>query len=320
MTMPRPTRRHPIAGAPPDDAFLRDVIDGLSRARKTIPCKYLYDEEGSLLFDRICDLPEYYLTRCEEEILARHAPEMARRLGADRVLVELGSGSSRKTGILLAHLARPAAYVPVDISQEHLAGAASRMRTRFPELPVVPVCCDYTNPFDLPLEGRVAVFFPGSTIGNFMSDEAAAFLRRIHQVCGHGGSLLVGVDLVKDRRTLEAAYDDSARVTAAFNLNLLRRMNRELRASFHLDRFTHRSFYNEAEHRVEMHLVSQCDQQVRIGPFTAQFEEQESVHTENSYKYTLASFEALAAASGFRVEKVWRDSRGMYSVQHLVAR
>ena len=310
--------------APPRQRFLDDVLAGLRRRPKRLPSKYFYDRTGSELFDRICELDEYYLTRTELAIMRAHAPEMAAALGRGCVLVEYGSGSSRKTRVLLDHLARPAAYVPVDISREHLDASARKLARNYPQVPVHPVCADFTAPFDLPPlpagRGRVAVYFPGSTVGNFDPQETIDLLAGIAELVGPDGGLLIGVDLRKSVAILEAAYDDRQGVTAAFNLNLLARVNRELGADFELDRFRHRAFFNADESRVEMHLVATEEHEVHVGGELVEFRRGESIHTENSYKYTLDHFAALAGEAGFDVERVWTDDRRLFSVQYLVVR
>jgi dimethylhistidine N-methyltransferase len=305
-------------------AFWRDVLHGLRKPLKELPCKYFYDIRGAELFERICELDEYYLTRCELAVLEGYAREMAGRIGPGCVLIEYGSGSGRKTLLLLDHLDRPAAYVPVDINADNLATFARQLAARYPRLQVAPVCADFTKPFDVPElrrpSARRVVYFSGSTIGNFSPTEAVPLLKNIARLCGPGGGLLIAADLQKDRRILKAAYDDREGMTAAFNLNLLVRINRELGADIALDRFRHRAFYNEIEGRIEMHLVSQADQAVRIGGELIAFKEGETIHTENSYKYTLPGFAALARQAGLEVEQVWTDERGYFSVQYGVVR
>lgn len=301
--------------------FLDDVVSGLQNADKSIPCKYLYDERGSQLFEQICELDEYYLTRTELGIMRSHAAEMAARLGAECVLVEYGSGSSLKTKLLLERLESPAAYVPVDISRTHLEQTAQRIARRYPQLVVRPVCADFTKPFTLPkIESsarRTAVYFPGSTIGNFGPRDATALLKAIAKLAGEGGGLLIGVDLHKRREILEQAYDDDQGVTEEFNLNILAHINRELDADFQLDQFRHRARFNEEESRMEMHLVSTTEQTVRVDGEEIELAANEAIHTENSYKYTLERFEQLARSAGFSVEKVWCDDDRLFSVQYL---
>jgi dimethylhistidine N-methyltransferase len=306
--------------APQRGRFLADVLDGLTRPHKSLPCKYFYDERGSALFDRICELPEYYPTRTELGILRRHAPAMAEALGPLCLVVEYGSGSSTKTSLLLEPLERPAAYVPVDISREHLLRSAAALARRHPGLRVIPVCADFTQPFSLPrvpnARRRVA-YFPGSTIGNFAPPEASKFLAGVAAQCGAGGALLIGVDLRKSRSILEPAYDDSQGVTAEFNRNLLRRINRELGADFDGGAFDHRAFWNAEEGRVEMHLVSRRAQVVQLAGRRIPLAPGETIHTENSHKYDLAGFAELARSAGFEVERVWTDPARLFSVQLL---
>jgi dimethylhistidine N-methyltransferase len=296
------------------------VLDGLRRPAKELPCKYFYDELGSRLFDRICELDEYYLTRTELAILD-HAPEMADLLGPGCLLVEFGSGSGLKTRRLLDHLPEPAAYVPVDLAREHLLQSAAELRARYPGLEVLPLCADFSDDFVLPTPrrpaARRAVYFPGSTIGNFGPVAARRLLRRIARLCGPGGGLLLGTDLQKDPAVLEAAYDDREGVTRDFNLNLLRRINRELGADFDLDAFRHVALYNRRRGRIEMHLVSRRDQVVHLAGTVISFAEGESVRTECSYKYDLDQFRAQAAAAGLDVARVWTDERRRFAVQYL---
>jgi dimethylhistidine N-methyltransferase len=303
------------------DAFRRDVLDGLRRPRKELPCKYFYDARGSRLFDEICSLDEYYPTRCELEILHDRAGEMADEAGPGCVLIEYGSGSGLKTRLLLDRLRDPAAYVPVDISGEHLTQSAARLGRRHPSLRVLPVCADFTAPFALPPlptgAGCRVLYFSGSTIGNFRPPEALQLIDGMARLVGPGGGLLIAADLKKDPAILEPAYNDRLGVTAAFNLNLLTRINRELSADFDLDRFRHRAFYNIRRGRIEMHLVSAEAQSVRIGGEVIHFAEGETIRTECSYKYGLDEFRRLAQKLGLCVDRVWTDSRGYFSVQWL---
>jgi L-histidine N-alpha-methyltransferase len=307
--------------SPAADGFLRDVLHGLRRRRKRLPCKYFYDAAGSALFDRICELDEYYLTRCELDLLRRHAAEMAEAAGRGAVLIEYGSGSSLKTRLLLDQLREPAAYVPVDISSEHLSRSAARLRRRYPALPVLPVAADFTQPFELPplppAAGRSVVLFSGSTIGNFRPAEAVHLLRQMAQLCGPDGALLVAADLKKDRAVLEAAYNDRLGVTAAFNLNLLTRINHELYADFVVDRFRHHAFYNARRGRMEMHLVSLADQTVHVGGAALSFARGETVRTEFSYKHSPRDFAELAERAGLKVERMWTDEKQWFSAQWL---
>jgi dimethylhistidine N-methyltransferase len=301
--------------------FARDVIAGLTARPKRLAPKYFYDEAGSELFERITELPEYYPTRTERRILADHAADIAALVPAGAALVEFGSGSSAKTRIVL-HAARGlAAYVPVDISGAFLDGEAARLRTEFPDLAVLPVAADFTEQFALPeaLRGRPLLgFFPGSTIGNFEPHEASAFLRHAGKILGPGSTLIVGVDLEKDAKVLNAAYNDEAGVTAAFNLNLLVRINRELNGNFDLASFDHHAFYNRERHRIEMHLASLKRQKVRVCGESIEFRAGETIHTENSCKYTVESFKALARGAGWTPASVWTDADSYFSVQVLV--
>ncbi|HUK66647.1 MAG TPA: L-histidine N(alpha)-methyltransferase [Anaeromyxobacteraceae bacterium] len=301
--------------------FLADVLRGLSRPQKEIPCKWLYDARGSALFERICELDEYYPTRTELGIMENHVRTMAGLLGSGATLIEYGSGSGLKTRLLLAHLTSPFAYVPIDISASALAEATVRLHKAFPGLEIVPLCADFTVPPALPAEvsssKRRVVYFPGSTIGNLHRPEVVALLHQIAEQCGPGGGLLIGVDLVKDRRVLEAAYDDARRVTAAFNQNLLVRANRELGADFRLDRFRHRAVFDPRHGRVEMHLVSTARQAVRVGSAVFTFEKGETIWTESSYKYGLNEFASLSGLAGWRCERTWTDERAWFSVQYL---
>jgi dimethylhistidine N-methyltransferase len=303
------------------ETFREDVVRGLQQPDKSIPCKYLYDERGSQLFDQICELEEYYPTRTEIEIMRWHSEEMAEYIGPGSLLIEYGSGSSKKARFLLDHLRDPAAYVPIDISREHLAQSAAALASTYRDLPVHPVCADYTGSFTLPacerpVSRRVA-YFPGSTIGNFSIEEARQFLKQVADVCGRGGGLLIGVDLKKDPAILEAAYNDRKGVTAAFNLNLLERINRELEGDFRLDQFRYEAPYNVRRGRIEMYLVSRPSQMVHLDDVTIPFREGEGILTECSYKYALDDFAQLAASAGFKVKRVWTDERRLFSVQYL---
>ncbi|HTH95894.1 MAG TPA: L-histidine N(alpha)-methyltransferase [Stellaceae bacterium] len=304
------------------EEFRAAVLEGLAGAQKTLPCKFFYDAEGSRLFERICELPEYYPTRTESRILRDHAGDIADLAGPAVRLVELGSGAGVKIRLLLHALEDPAAYIPVDISRRHLLAAASGLARDFPDLVIAPVCADYTQPFSLPADapsGRTLGFFPGSTIGNFMPVEAERFLTGLHDLLGPGSAMVVGVDLRKDGAVLERAYDDAAGVTAAFNLNILRRINRELGGRFDLDGFTHEARWNDLDSRIEMHLVSRRDQIVPIGGERITFGAGETIHTENSYKYTVEAFTALAAQAGYASRAVWTDAGNLFSVHMLEA-
>jgi dimethylhistidine N-methyltransferase len=314
------TSRSSAARAAPSDAIRAEVMYGLSQTPKALPCKLFYDARGSELFERICELPEYYPTRTELGILREHAAEMASALGADCALIEFGSGSSTKTLPLLGAMQGLRAYVPIEISRSALLSSAVALRTAYPTLEVLPVCADYTQPLRLPAitrQGRVTAFFPGSTIGNFDPPDAVAFLRQVRGYCGSSGQLLIGVDLKKDRATLEAAYDDREQVTAEFNRNILRVVNRECGADFSLDAFAHRAIWNERASRIEMHLVSRRSQAVNIGLDRVRFESGEHIVTEHCYKYELSDFAALVERASWRVTRVFTDAERTFSVQLL---
>jgi dimethylhistidine N-methyltransferase len=302
-------------------SFQRDVIEGLSRPRKAIPCKYFYDDRGSALFDEICELDEYYLTRTELAILRAHVDEMATAMGEDCDLIELGSGSGLKTRLLLEHLREPRAYLPIDISPKPLARSAADLARGFPWLAIHPVCADFTGPVSLPETGtpraRRVVYFPGSTIGNFRPRAALGLLRSIALMVGEGGGLLIGFDLDKDESLVEPAYNDRRGVTAEFNLNLLARINRELGADFDLRAFEHRAVYIRVKERLEMHLVSRKAQIVRVDGRLFSFQEGETIHTEYSYKYSLEHFGRLASRAGFSLGRQWFDPNRHFCVQYL---
>jgi dimethylhistidine N-methyltransferase len=299
--------------------FAADVLKGLKSTPKRIPPKYFYDGAGCALFERITDLPEYYLTRSELRILEDNAPAIAGYIPKDSALVEFGSGSSRKTRILLAAAPQLAAYVPVDICGEMLEEEAAELRKEFPNLNISPVTTDFAQPFDLPasLPAARVGFFPGSTIGNFEPHEAAAFLRHVAIILGGGATLIVGTDLQKDNRIINAAYNDAAGITRAFNLNILVRINRELDGKFDLGSFEHHAFYNRERHRIEMHLASNKRQKVRVAGETIEFRAGETIHTESSYKYSVDSFSALARGSGWTTLASWRDPDGYFCVHAL---
>jgi dimethylhistidine N-methyltransferase len=301
--------------------FARDVVSGLTARPKRLPPKYFYDEAGAQLFEEITALPEYYPTRCELAILRERAADIARFFPEGSALVEFGSGSSRKVRILLAAAPTIAAYVPVDISSEMLSQEAEALRRDHPQLAVLPVEADFTQPFVLPaaVASRARTgFFPGSTIGNFEPHEACAFLRHAGRTLGGGAGLIIGVDLVKEASILHAAYNDAAGVTAKFNLNLLARINRELDGDFDLASFSHKAFYNSVRQRIEMHLVSKQRQKVKVAGRVIEFRAGETIHTENSYKYTLETFGALARGSGWTPKSVWTDAGGNFSIHALV--
>jgi len=306
--------------------FLRDVLDGLRRTPRTLPCKYFYDKPGSLLFDRICELPEYYLTRAETALIERHIDAIAQLCGPNAVLIELGSGSSTKTRLLLDRARDLARYVPVDISAQHLHDTARALRSRYPGLGVAPVVADYAD--ELPRHpafaspagaGRRVVFFPGSSIGNFEPAEATALLGRMRRLVGPTGVVLVGADLGRDPEAVHAAYNDRAGVTAAFNLNLLARINRELGGRFDLERFAHRAVFQLAQRRVEMRLVSLTAQRVHVGDHVFELGAGEHVVTEHCYKHDADGFRALARAAGLTPTGFFTDPAGRVAMYELRA-
>ncbi|MDX8480986.1 L-histidine N(alpha)-methyltransferase [Mesorhizobium sp. VK24D] len=318
------TARKARPAATEDEAaleFVTDVVAGLEAKPKRIPSKYFYDTAGSLLFEEITQLPEYYPTRVERGILTENAEAIAALLPAGSALVEFGNGSSAKTRIVLRAASELSAYVPVDIAAEFLEEQAETLRHEFPSLNVLPVAADFTRAFDLPASLRTVPrigFFPGSTIGNFEPPDAAGFLRLAGRSLGAGAVMVIGVDLIKNEAALHAAYNDAADVTARFNLNLLARINRELDGDFDLDSFEHRAFFDHECSRIEMHLVSRAAQRVSIDGHSFDFAEGETIHTENSYKYTVESFRALAREAGWQPIKVWTDSDGWFSLHVLV--
>lgn len=309
--------------APESDDFLSEVMKGLRAQPKTLPCKFFYDETGSKLFDQICELPEYYPTRTEIALLERIGPEIADRVGPHAHIVEYGCGSVKKIRPLLDALVEPAAYVAVDISREHLIASAELLAEDYPDLDVHAVCADFTKPFDVKApvhysDARRVGFFPGSTIGNFQPEDARRFLANAATFLGVGGAMIIGIDLKKDVGVLDAAYNDSQGVTAAFNLNLLDRINQELGADFDLAKFRHKAHYNEEAGRMEMHLYSMADQSVRINGSSVAFADGESIHTENSHKYSVEEFQAMARHVGFEPDHVWTDDRRLFSIHYLI--
>ena len=300
-----------------------EILEGLRERPKQISPKFFYDERGSQLFEEICEQPEYYPTHTELDIMEENVAEIARLLGPAIALIEYGSGSSTKTRLLLDELSAPAAYVPVDISREHLASTAEQLAAEYPDIEVLPVCTDFTKPFPLPVPNRPAarnvVYFPGSTIGNFGPTEALALMKVMRDEAGDGGGLLIGVDLVKPREVLEPAYNDAAGVTADFNLNLLRRLNREHEANFDLESFRHDAIYDEENTRIEMRLIALEKQTVRVGDEQIEFEQGEHIVTEHSHKYGLNQFAEMAAEASFEVREVWTDDTDLFSVQYLEA-
>ncbi|MCW5574720.1 MAG: L-histidine N(alpha)-methyltransferase [Burkholderiales bacterium] len=305
---------------PSTGSFLEDVLSGLGASPKALSPKYFYDARGSRLFEAICELPEYYPTRTELALTRDCAGEIAAAVGVGGLLIEFGSGAGIKTGLLLDAL-RPVAYVPVDIAMDALKESAHRLAAEFPELAVIAVCADYMRPLEVPalagIAARRLIYFPGSTIGNLTPAEALDFLRRARDLAGRGGAMLAGVDLKKDPQRLHAAYNDVQGITAEFNLNLLRRINRELAADFDLDRFRHVAFYNAVAGRIEMHLESVCAQTVTVSGRTFVFAAGERLHTENSCKYSVVEFQRLAQSAGWRAEAAWVDAEGLFSL-HLL--
>jgi dimethylhistidine N-methyltransferase len=300
-----------------DKAFYEDVVAGLSLPQKAIPPKYFYDERGSQLFDAICEVPEYYPTRTEAALLARIAPELGERLATFEHMIEYGSGASKKTRIVLDALTDLKSYVPMDISEDFLLGVADQLSSDYPRLNVVPLIGDFTTEVSLPSEvrqGRKVGFFPGSTIGNLGPEGAADFLRRARKLLGDDAAFLLGADLVKEAQVLRAAYNDRAGVTAKFNLNLLSRINRELGADFDECSFHHNAIWNEHESRIEMHLVSDVAQSVRLNGSTFRFQSGETIHTENSYKFTPATLKSLAQEAGWQMQNVWTDKEYPFAV------
>ncbi|HEY7639858.1 MAG TPA: L-histidine N(alpha)-methyltransferase [Steroidobacteraceae bacterium] len=314
-TLPAPSRT---------DALANGVLEGMRKHPRQLSPVWFYDELGSFLFDSICELPEYYLTRTEVQIMRAHAADMAHHIGPDAAIIEFGSGTSMKTRELLNHLEKPAAYVPVDIARDHLLTAASAIARDYTTLRVIPICADFTRPFDLPASvyaaRRRAVYFPGSTLGNFTQEQARELLQRMRQIIGAHGAVLIGIDLKKDPRILERAYNDRAGVTAEFNVNALRHLNRELGTDFDLDAFEHLAVWVEDQSRIEMHLVSKRDQDVHVGDETVHIDKGEHLTTEFCHKYTLETFADLAATAGLAVSRVWMDPARLFSVQLLEPR
>lgn len=308
--------------APPPSRFALDVLEGLARRQRSIPSTWLYDHHGSQLFEQVTGVPEYYPTRTEVQWLQRAAPEIAQAAGPGAVLVELGSGSSRKTPLVLGALERPAAYVPIDLSERFLVESLQPLAARFPQVPMRPVVADFSELQALPLPpgvrgGRRVIFFPGGTIGNLDPEDAARLLERLGRLAGLGALLVVGIDHTRDPAALVAAYDDRAGITAAFNKNLLARINRELDGDFDLDAYTHRARFDAAEPRVEMHLVATRAQRVHVLDWAYDIAAGESIHTENAYKPSLFQFLALAHRSGWAQRRLWMGETPGYAL-HLL--
>jgi len=310
--------------APKLESFRDAVLDGLSRTPKRIPCRFLYDERGSDLFEAICDTPEYYPTRTEMTILRKHARDMARLIGPDATLIEYGSGAGQKVKLLLRALDRPFAYAGIEVSREILLRATDDLSLDWPKLQVVAICADFLTPISLPASlrrgaGRRVAFFPGSSIGNFTPAEATRFLQQCRTMVGPGGGMLIGVDLKKDEGRLDAAYNDKAGVTAAFTLNLLDRINRELGADFAVGRFAHHAKYQPEVGRVAIHIRSLADQMVTVAGRRFNFAEGEGIHTEDSWKYAVGEFQDLARDAGYRPIACWTDAGELFSVHYVAA-
>ena len=302
---------------PTTSDFKREVLEGLTRIPKSIPPKFFYDKEGSVLFDRITELPEYYLTRSEIEILNRYGEEIISQIGQESLLIEYGSGSSNKTGLLLQYFTGNTAYMPIDISGKHLFESSEALKRKFPNIRIIAVCADYTSNPDLPIPDKAnkkAILFLGSTIGNMEPDRALKFLKDTSSILGAGDVMIIGFDLKKERTKIENAYNDSSGVTALFNLNLLKRINREFEASIDLGKFRHVSFYNSEKGRIEMHLESLMDQDYTLSGTSIHFRKGETIHTENSYKYDIGEVHDLCSKAGFSRSIEWFDSNRNYGL------
>jgi len=303
------------------DNELLEVLQGLYKTQKTLPAKFFYDQHGSYLFDQICELDAYYLTRTETSILQQNIQDIAKLVGYNCILIEYGSGSSIKTKLLLDHLTALDAYVPVEISRDHLFRTTEILKHRYPNVVISPVWADFTKPFSLPLVGnefsRRLAYFPGSTIGNFHPQQAIDFMCKVANILGPGGGFLIGFDLQKDTEILNLAYNDPQGITAAFNLNMLTHINKKFHANFQEHQFEHLAYYNQQASRIEMHLISKKNQLVSINGSKIRFLQGESILTEVSYKYTLESFARMALQAGFKVQKSWVDSKNFFSVQYL---
>ena len=301
----------------------QEIVAGLSKPQKTISPKFFYDAKGSKLFEEICRQPEYYPTRTELGIMCRHIEQIADLIGPRASIIEFGSGSSLKTRFLLRELNKPAAYVPVDISREHLAQTTESLSAEFPEIEVLPICADFTQPFELPTPRTTPetniVFFPGSTIGNFSVHDAIDLMRVMRTEAKDDGALLIGFDLEKSKEIIEPAYNDAAGVTAEFNLNLLTRFNRDYGANFELDAFEHEAVYDENRRRIEMRLISLHKQEVHIAGSRIELDADEYIVTEHSHKYSPERFNDMARQAGFETCKTWRDKNNLFSVQYLTA-
>lgn len=309
-----------ISSNPIQQEFFEDVIEGLSKYPKSLPSKYFYDESGSRLFEEICALEEYYLTRMEVALLQSIRGQLASLIGPNAAIIEPGAGAGIKIQILLETLHAPALYAPLDISEDFLIESSQRMQQRFPRLRILPISGDFTQPRDWPRMAntdRRIVFFPGSTLGNFAAPEAVSFLKNMRTLCGNRGAMILGVDMVKEVEILEAAYNDKNGVTAAFNKNLLLRINHELGGDFNPERFAHKAFFNPRDSRIEMHLESRIEHHVKIGGRAFLIRQSERIHTENSHKFTLESIHALTQQAGFGCRTHWMDDKKYFSIHFL---
>jgi dimethylhistidine N-methyltransferase len=304
--------------------FRDEVLAGLSKQQKQIPPKFFYDDCGSKIFEQICDLEEYYPTRTEFSILQQHCSDIADQIGENSLIIEYGSGSSQKICLLLDSLMKPLAYMPIDISKEHMLSASKKIADQYPDLKILAVCADYTAEMLLPDYGissiqKKVIFFPGTTIGNLEPNEAIQLLKRSAMIVGSGGAMLIGFDMKKDPQILHAAYNDAKGVTAAFNMNLLTHINRELEADFDVNTFAHYAFFNLSKNRIEMHLVSLMEQTVIISDQPFRFLEGESIQTENSYKFSLQDIKDLSERGGFKLSKFWTDPENHFYLCYLLA-
>lgn len=302
--------------------FLEEALAGLTSEPKTLPCKYFYDQRGSELFEQICQLDEYYITRTEMELLERVRFELAELIGENAAIIEPGAGAGKKIQLLLGAISNPEIYVPLDISKDFLDYSAAIIQQKFPHIKVESIAADFTDELNWPAEhqqakGKNVVFFPGSTIGNFVPEQAAKFLKSLANLVDEQGGIVVGVDILKDIDTIEAAYNDSQGVTAEFNKNILTRINRELKADFEIDNFEHQAIFNPQESRIEMHLISQQTQTATLGDTKIHFTKGESIHTENSYKYSLDDFEKLVKRADLAIAHTWQDKEQLFSMHYL---
>lgn len=303
-------------------SVLKEVLAGLSKSQKCLPPKLLYDKRGSEIFEKICLLKEYYPTRAETEILKTYSSEISKLIGPEAIIIEPGSGAGDKIRYLLPYLIKPRVYLPIEISRDILLRMTEELSNEFPQLKVMPVCADFSEDIVLPSglkssQNKKVVFFPGSTIGNLEPSEAVHFLKKIGKLVGHGGDLVIGVDLKKDPKYLKMAYDDPQGITSDFNLNILERLNREVSADFDINNFAHEAVYDETQGRVEMHLVSKISQLVRVNETVFRFHEGETIHTESSYKYNVDEFSELCGKARFKLKKVWKDSQNLFCVYYF---